>query len=57
LKKNGRGMLGHGGLHLIILAFRRLRQEDSEFEASLGDIVTLCLKNKKQKIKEQKRKI
>jgi hypothetical protein len=27
---------GHGSQHLVILALRRLRQEDQEFEASLG---------------------
>jgi hypothetical protein len=28
----------------VIVAFRRLRQEDSEFQDSLGCIVKLCLK-------------
>jgi hypothetical protein len=30
---------------LEILALRRLRQEDLDFQASLGYIVRLCLKN------------
>jgi hypothetical protein len=30
----------------VIPALRRLRQEDCELEASLGDVVRLCLKTK-----------
>jgi hypothetical protein len=32
----------------VILALRSLRQEDQEFQASLGYMVRLCLKKKKK---------
>jgi hypothetical protein len=35
--------------HTVILALGRLRQEDLEFEASLGNIVRLCLKKQTSK--------
>jgi hypothetical protein len=35
--------------HLIIPAFRRLRQEEHKFEANLGFIARPCLKKRKKK--------
>jgi hypothetical protein len=35
----------------VILAFRRLRQEDHEFDGSLGYIIRPCFKKKKKKKK------
>jgi hypothetical protein len=35
-----------------IPALRRLRQEDEEFEASLGDTGRLCLRKKKNLLKD-----
>jgi hypothetical protein len=32
----------------VITALRRLRQEDCEFEATLGDTARFCLKKKKK---------
>jgi hypothetical protein len=40
----------------VIPELRRLRQEDTEFEASLSYIVRLRLKKQKQKIKQNKTK-
>jgi hypothetical protein len=36
----------------VIPALRRLRQEEQEFQASLGCIVELCLKNRNKKKEE-----
>jgi hypothetical protein len=33
----------------VILAFRRLKQEDHELEAILGYVARFCLKNKQKK--------
>jgi hypothetical protein len=40
-------------LCVVVLALRRLRQEDLYFEASLGCIVRLSQKKKKKKEKEK----
>jgi hypothetical protein len=38
----------YGGLTFVIPALRRLRQEDSESEASLGCVVRPCFKKTKK---------
>lgn len=42
----------------VLLAFKRLKQEDGVFEASLGYVVRLCLSTNKQtrKIMERERR-
>jgi hypothetical protein len=39
-------LISAGWCTLVIPAFRRLRNEDLKLEASLGYVVTPCLKNK-----------
>jgi hypothetical protein len=44
-KKKNFFVAGCHGTHLpVISSFRRLRQEDHEFQSSLGYIARLCLK-------------
>jgi hypothetical protein len=46
---------GESGCIFVILTFRRLRQEDCEFEASLGYITSLYLNPSLQSLSSKKK--